>query len=79
MVKINGRRWTYLSEPFELPFQIDTAHPEMVKTKGENPVKLSKINDQRFEVVFVDFRPPSGSHSTVYNVSIFPEKQPETK
>ena len=79
MVKINGRRWTYLSEPFELPFQIDTAHPEMVKTKGENPVKLSKINDQRFEVYFNDPRSPSATHSTGYSITITPGKEPETK
>ena len=74
MVKINGRRWTYLSEPFELPFQIDTAHPEMVKTKGENPVKLSIINDQRFEVYFNDPRSPSATHSTGYSITITPGK-----
>lgn len=74
MVKINGRRWTYLSEPFELPFQIDTAHPEMVKTKGENPVKLSISNDQRFEVYFNDPRSPSATHSTGYSITITPGK-----
>ena len=72
-VKINGRRWTRLeSKPFELPFQIETAHPEMVKTEGENPVELTKVNDKKFEVVFEDSEPPSRTHSPVYTVTITP-------
>lgn len=78
-VNINGRLWTFLSEPFELPFQIDTVHPKMAKTNGENPVKLLKINDQRFEVYFNDSRQPSGTHSATYTVTITPGKEPKTK
>ncbi len=79
-VKINGRRWTRMeSRNFELPFQIETAHPEMVKNEGENPVKLTKISDRKFEVFFDDSEPASRRHSPVYTVTITPEKQPESK
>ena len=72
-VKINGRRWTRMeSRNFELPFQVETAHPEMVKTEGEKPVELTKIDDKKFEVVFEDSEPPSRTHSPVYTVTITP-------
>lgn len=72
-VKVNGRRWTRMeSRNFELPFQIETAYPEMVKTEGGNPVELTKIDDRKFEVVFDDSEPPSRTHSPVYTVTITP-------
>jgi hypothetical protein len=79
MVTINGRRWTYLTEPFELPFEIETAHPEMTEDEGESPVKLTQINDRKFEVYFNDPRPPSGRHSTIYGVTIAPGGQTQSK
>lgn len=78
-VFVNEKSWRVENRPFVLPFEIETAHPEMVKTKGENPVKLSKINDQRFEVYFNDPRSPSATHSTGYSITITPGKEPETK
>ena len=78
-VFVNEKSWRVENRPFVLPFEIETAHPEMVKTKGENPVKLSKINDQRFEVYINDPRSPSATHSTGYSITITPGKEPETK
>lgn len=78
-VTINGRRWTFLSEPFELPFEIETAHPEMTEDECESPVKLTQINDRKFEVYFNDPRPPSGTHSTVYGITIAPGGQTQSK
>ena len=73
-VFVNEKSWRVENRPFVLPFEIETAHPEMVKTKGENPVKLSIINDQRFEVYFNDPRSPSATHSTGYSITITPGK-----
>ena len=73
-VFVNEKSWRVENRPFVLPFEIETAHPEMVKTKGENPVKLSIINDQRFEVYFNDPRSPSATHSTGYSITINPGK-----
>lgn len=71
-VKINGRRWSRLdTKAFELPFQIENSHPEIEKKEGENPVKLTKNDDRRFEVVFDDSEPPSRTHSPVYTVTVF--------
>ena len=75
-VEINNRSW-YLPIPFELPFEIETSHPEMVKTEGNPPVKLTKINEQRFEVYFNG--PRSSPVPIKYTVTITPGKQPETK
>ena len=72
-VKVNGRRWSRPgTKTFELPFQVETAHPEMVKTEGGNPVELTKIDDKKFEVIFEDSEPPSRTHSPVYTVTITP-------
>ena len=73
-VFVNEKSWRVENRSFVLPFEIETAHPEMVKTKGENPVKLSTINDQRFEVYFNDPRSPSATHSTGYSITITPGK-----
>ena len=72
-VKVNGRRWSRPgTKTFELPFQVETAHPEMAKTEGENPVEMTKIDDKKFEVIFEDSEPPSRTHSPVYTVTITP-------
>ena len=79
-VKINGRSWRRLNtESFELPFQIETAHSEVIHAEGENPVKLTQISDKKFEVYFNDPRPPSGTHSTVYSVTIAPGESQGSK
>ena len=79
-VKVNGRRWTRMeSRNFELPFQIETAHPEMVKTEGGNLVELTKIDDRKFEVIFDDSERPSRTHSPVYTVTIRPGNAPKPR
>ena len=79
-VKINGRRWTHPeTKNFELPFQIETAHPEMAKTEGENPVEMTKIDDRKFEVIFDDSERPSRTHSPVYTVTIRPGNAPKPR
>ncbi len=75
---VNGKRWN-LRTPFELPFQIDTAHPEVVQTSGNKQVRLNRISDERFEVYFEYPGVPSGSSGSRYIVQIAPKKQPETK
>lgn len=77
-VKVNGRRWSRPgTKTFELPFQVETAHPEMVKTEGGNPVEMTKIDDKKFEVIFEDSEPPSRTHSPVYTVTITPGNAPK--
>ncbi len=79
-VNVNGRSWNVLfGEPFELPFQIDTIHPEIVKTEGENPVKTTMISDKRFEISIRDLRKPSPTHSSHYTVTISQGKTVENK
>ena len=79
-VKVNGRRWSRPgTKNFELPFLVETAHPEMVKTEGGNPVELTKIDDKKFEVIFEDSEPPSRTHSPVYTVTITPRNGAKEK
>lgn len=79
-VEVNGQLWDIQSrKTFELPFQIDTKHPEIVKTKGENPVKTTIIDGKRFELSISDFRKSSWTHSTRYSVTITPGKTFENK
>ncbi|MBR4767724.1 MAG: hypothetical protein IK088_01985 [Lachnospiraceae bacterium] len=79
-VKINGRRWTHPeTKNFELPFQIETAHPEVVQSEGGNLVELTKIDDKKFEVIFDDSDRPSRTHSPVYTVTIRPGNAPKPR
>ena len=79
-VKINGRRWTHPeTKNFELPFQIETAHPELVQSEGGNLVELTKIDDRKFEVIFDDSERPSRTHSPVYTVTIRPGNAPKPR
>ena len=71
-VNINGRGWASLTEPFKLDFQIETEHPEIIQTDGTNPVKLTQIDDKRFELFFSDPEHSSPTHSSCYTVTITP-------
>ena len=55
LVTVNGRWWMPgLQDTFELDFPIDTAHPEVVQTLGRKELKVTRINSQRFEILFND-------------------------
>ena len=62
------------SKPFKLPFRIETANFELNQTKGDRPVKLTKIGDGRFEVFFKDPESPPGSSECFYSITITPKK-----
>ena len=73
-IRVNGRGWASLTEPFKLDFKIETEHPEIVQTDGVNPVKLTQINDKRFEISISDPEHTSPSHSSHYSVTITPSR-----
>ncbi|MBR3505949.1 MAG: hypothetical protein IKO02_02750 [Lentisphaeria bacterium] len=72
-VTINDAIWGLPSKPFKLPFQIETANFELKQTKGDRPVKLTKVSDERFEVFFKDPKSPPGSNECFYSITITPK------
>ncbi len=85
-VTINEAIWGMPDKPFKLPFRIETANFELNQTKGDRPVKLTKIGDERFEVFFKDPKSPQGSSECIYSITITPkssssklEKQSDNK
>ena len=73
-VTINEAIWGMPGKPFKLPFRIETADFELNQTKGDRPVKLTKIGDGRFEVFFKDPESPPGSSECFYSITITPKK-----
>lgn len=70
-VSVNGKPWDDLDKPFELDFRIGTERPGIMELKARNPVKLNRINEQRFELVFND----TDSSSAFYHVTVATRKQ----
>ena len=62
------------SKPFKLPFRIETANFELNQTRGDRPVRLTKISGERFEVFFKDPESPQGSAECFYSITITPKK-----
>lgn len=74
-IAINGQCWAMLNEPFELPFQVETGPMEILREKGDYPVKLNRIDDKSFELLFDDHTQRGGS----YSITIIPDNSQQSK
>ena len=74
-VSVNGKPWDDLSKPFKLDSQIGTERPGIMELKARNPVKLNKISDRRFELIFND----TDRSSAFYHVTVASRKKNKTK
>jgi len=74
-VNVNERSWTFMEKPFELPFEIETACFEIVKSDGDCPAKLTRIGDKAFEVSFEDHN----TRNAFYSVTIAPGESQGSK
>ena len=79
IVTVNGKYWGARnfgsgipSEPFQLPFRIETAQFVLQQTEGNEPVKVAKISDRKFEVSIQAPETTSNGERVRYAVTIDP-------